>query len=31
MLPAYVKEVGATPEGLFAKPNEVEFYSRMAD
>jgi quinol monooxygenase YgiN len=31
VLPAYVKEVGATPEGLFAKPNEVEFYSRMAD
>jgi quinol monooxygenase YgiN len=31
VLPAYVKEVGVTPEGLFAKPNEVEFYSRMAD
>ena len=31
VLPAYVKEVGATPEGLYAKPNEVEFYSTMAD
>jgi quinol monooxygenase YgiN len=31
VLPAFLKEVGATPEGLFAKPNEVEFYSRTAD
>jgi quinol monooxygenase YgiN len=31
VLPAFFKEAGATPEGLLAKPNEVEFYSRTAD
>jgi len=31
VLPAFIKEAGATPEGLLAKPNEVEFYSQTAD
>ena len=31
VLPAFVKEVGSSPEGLFAKPNEVEFYRATID
>jgi len=29
VLPAFVKEFGAAPEGLFVRPNEVEFYRRL--
>jgi quinol monooxygenase YgiN len=31
VLPAFVKEFGATPEGLFSRPNEVEFYRGLSD
>ena len=31
VLPAFVKEFGATPEGLFSRPNEVELYRRLSD
>ena len=31
VLPAFVKEFGASPEGLWAKPNEVEMYRMTAD
>ena len=31
VLPAFAKEHGATPEGLWARPNEVEFYRTMTD
>lgn len=31
VLPAFVKELGATPEGLFSRPNEVELYRRLSD
>ena len=31
VLPAFVKEFGASPEGLWAKPNEVEMYRMMTD
>lgn len=31
VLPAFLKEVGASPEGLLAKPNEVEFYRATSD
>jgi len=26
VIPAFLKEFGASPEGLFARPNEAEFY-----
>lgn len=31
VLPAFVKEFGASPEGLWAKPNEVETYRMAGD
>lgn len=31
VLPAFVKEFGASSEGLWAKPNEVEMYRMTAD
>ena len=31
VLPAFVKEHGATPEGLWARPNEVELYRMTTD
>lgn len=31
VLPAFVKEFGAAPEGLFSRPNEVEFYRMLSD
>ncbi|GEM_PF-2068230 len=31
VLPAFVKEFGATPEGLFSRKNEVEFYRGLSD
>lgn len=31
VLPAFIKEFGPAPEGLFARPNEVEFYRRVGD
>ena len=31
VLPAFVKEHGATPEGLWAQPNEVQLYRMMTD
>jgi len=31
VLPAFAKEHGATPEGLWARPNEVEFYRMTID
>ncbi len=31
VLPAFVKEFGAAPEGLFARKNEVEFYRKLSD
>jgi len=29
VLPAFMKEFGAAPDGLFVRPNEVEFYRRL--
>ena len=31
VLPAFAKEHGATPEGLWARPNEVELYRMTTD
>jgi quinol monooxygenase YgiN len=31
IIPAFLKEFGASPEGLWAKPNEVELYRMTAD
>ena len=31
VLPAFFKEFGATPEGLFTKPNEVDLYRMTSD
>jgi quinol monooxygenase YgiN len=31
VLPAFFKEFGATPEGLYTKPNEVELYRMTSD
>ena len=31
VLPAFLKEFGASPEGLWAKPNEVETYRMTGD
>jgi quinol monooxygenase YgiN len=31
VLPAFLKEFGGTPEGLWAKPNEVEMYRITGD
>lgn len=31
VLPAFFKEFGATPEGLFVRPNEVELYRVLPD
>ena len=31
VLPAFFKEFGATPPGLFAKPNEVDLYRSAGD
>jgi quinol monooxygenase YgiN len=31
VLPAFLKEFGASPEGLWAKPNEVERYRMTSD
>jgi quinol monooxygenase YgiN len=31
VLPAFSKEFGATPEGLYTKPNEVELYRMKSD
>lgn len=31
VLPAFFKEFGATPEGLYGKPNEAELYRMTSD
>ena len=31
VFPAFIKEFGASPEGLWVKPNEVEMYRMTGD
>ena len=31
VLPAFLKEVGAAPQGLFSRANEVEFYRLLSE